>query len=146
MNTPLRIAYVSPAQVAVGKKLGLELEGKSVRVADAIIKEYLLVNFWGMPAPGKPTDQQCAFAMEFGFDIQSLSFTVGSAVVRDIIDHLNKEAIEQHHLEPGTIVRFRRHPEKNEFVISSISPDGTVYFKGGKRQKAWARSLERVTK
>lgn len=111
-----------------------------------MVQDYLLVHFWGMPKPGNPTPKQCEFAREFGFTIDTETFAVGSAVVGDIMDHLNQEAIEQQNLIPGTMVRFRRNPEKGEFVISSVTPDGTVYFKGGNGKKAWARSLERVAK
>ena len=33
---------------------------------------------------------------------------------------------------------------QRKLVISSIQPGGTVYFKGGNRARAWARSLVRV--
>ena len=144
MPTTLRVAMVSPKQVEVGEKLGIDLSGKSVRVASAMIGDYLMVNFWGAADKTSPTDRQCEFAQEFGYEIRSKSRGVGSAVIDDIMDHLNVETIEREGLEPGVTVRFRSGDDAKVRVISSISPEGTVFFKGGNGQKAWARSLERV--
>jgi len=144
MSRPLRVDLVNSYQIAVGEKLGLNFDGKSVRVASAMIGDYLMINFWGAVELGHPSERQCALAEEFGFEISTMSRAIGSAVIDDIMDHLNKEAIETQQLEPGAVVRFRSRDDGRTRVVSSVTPDGTVYFKGGNGQKAWARSLERV--
>lgn len=144
MPQALRVDLVNARQVVVGKRLGLDLDGKSVRVASAMIGDYLMLNFWGALELGHPSERQCALAEEFGFDIGAMSRATGSATIDDIMDHLNKEAIETQQLEPGVVVRFRSRDDGQTRVVSSVTADGTVYFKGGNGQKAWARSLERV--
>ena len=144
MPTNLRVAMVIPQQVEVGRKLGLDLTEKTVRVASAMIGDYLMVNFWGATEQTSPSDRQCELAEEFGYDIRSMSRSVGSAVIDDIMDHLNKEAIDVEGLAPGVEVRFRNRDDGRVRIVSSVSPDGTVFFKGGNGQKAWARSLQRV--
>lgn len=146
MPQQLRVSVVNAEQLEVGRKLGLDLSGKTVRVASAMISDYLMTHFWGKSERGHPSERQCALAHEFGFDISAMSKVVGSAVIDDIMDHLNKEAIDTQKLEPGASVRFRSRDDGRVRVISSVTPDGTVYFKGGNGQKAWARSLERVKK
>ena len=144
MPTTLRVAMVSPNQVEVGRKLGIDLTARTVRVASAMIGEYLMLNFWGATEGTSPSTRQCELAEEFGYDIKNMSRGVGSAIIDDIMDHLNTETIERESLEPGVRVRFRGRDDEKVRVISSISPDGTVFFKGGNGQKAWARSLERL--
>ena len=144
MPQALRVDLVNARQVAVGERLGLDLDGKSVRVASAMIGDYLMLNFWGALELGHPSERQCALAEEFGFDIGAMSTATGSAIIDDIMDHLNKEAIETQQFEPGVVVRFRSRDDGQTRVVSSVTADGTVYFKGGNGQKAWARSLERV--
>ena len=146
MTTALRVEPVNSQQIEVGRKLGLDLKGKTVRVASAMIGEYLMANFWGAPERALPSPRQCDLAEEFGYDIRTMSRGVGSAVIDDIMDHLNKESIDNEKLEPGVEVRFRNRDDSRVRVVSSVAADGTVFFKGGNGQKAWARSLERANK
>jgi hypothetical protein len=144
VSVALRVESVNEQQIAVGLRLGLDLRGRSVRVASAMIGDFLMTHFWGVSERGQPSLRQRELAEEFGFDISGLSKGVGSAVIDDIMDHLNKEAIETEGLEPGVQVRFRSRDDGRVRIVSSVTPDGTVYFKGGNGQKAWARSLVRV--
>ena len=68
----------------------------------------------------------------------------GNAVIDDLMTELNHEAIESEGLAPGVAVVNIYDIVGRTFVISSIHPDGTVYFRGGNGQRAWARSLQRV--
>jgi hypothetical protein len=45
-------------------------------------------------------------------------------------------------LAPGVKVRNKRN--NREYIISSIKPDGLVYFKGGQGAKSWAGNLEKI--
>ncbi len=68
----------------------------------------------------------------------------GDAIIDDVLTELNHEMIESEGLAPGVAVANIHDVLGRTFVISSIHPDGTVYFRGGNGQRAWARSLRRV--
>ena len=57
---------------------------------------------------------------------------------------LNLEFIASQRLAPGVAVTNKHDQLNRTFVISSITEDGTVYFRGGNGAKAWARSLLRA--
>lgn len=137
------VQLVNDSQIAFGERLGLNLKGKSVGVAWAEIDDAVTIGFHGACDLGSPSLKQCALAEKFGFDISNSTKSVGFAVIDDIMYHLNIEALEKHQLAPGVTVRNIRQGEKH-YVISSISSDGTVYFKGGNGKRAWARNLERM--
>lgn len=137
------IYTVKEAQVEFGRRLGLDLDGQSVGVAIARIGDEISRRFWGRTELGSPSQKQIELAAKFGFDISKDTRAVGSALIDDIMSHLNAEAIEREKLEPGARVR-RKGSHDTEYTISSVRDDGTVFFKGGNGRKAWARSLERV--
>jgi len=144
MPTLSKVALASESQVAVGKLLGLNLQGCSVGVAYAQIEDFLATRFWGQTELGHPSVKQCALAKKFGFSIEDRTRGVGAAVIDDVMFQLNMEAIESHGLAPGVSVRHKTSPLPGTLVISSIKEDGTVYFKGGQGKKAWSRNLERA--
>jgi len=100
--------------------------------------------FHGKNDLGSPTPKQINFAKKFNLDISSVSRRVGNAVIDEIMTRLNAEAIANHRLGPGVVVQKKNESSGRKYVISSISEDGTVYFRGGNGAKAWARSLVRV--
>ena len=134
---------VTKTQIEFGKRLGLDLNGQSVGVAIARIEDEISRQFWGKTELSSPSEKQIELAAKFGFDISKDTRAVGSALIDDIMNHLNTEAIEREKLELGARVR-RKGRHDTEYTISSIREDGTVFFKGGNGRKAWARSLERV--
>jgi hypothetical protein len=142
MHRLSKIELCSEAQVAFGNRLGLDLGGKSVGVARAEISDMIATDFDGVTNTGAASPKQLALAQKFGIDISRMSKAAASAVIDDIMYQLNMEAIEAQKLAPGVRVRRTRDPGRT-FIISSITPDGTVYFKGGNGQRAWSRSLER---
>lgn len=137
------IQLTNDSQIAFGERLGLNLKGKSVRVARAEIDDALAIEFDGIHDLGRSSLKQCVLAEKFGFDISNLSKSVGFAVIDDIMYHLNMEAIDKHQLASGVSVQHI-HQQGQQYIISSIKSDGTVYFKGGNGKRAWARNLERV--
>lgn len=68
----------------------------------------------------------------------------GDAVINDLMTELNHETIESEGLAPGVTVVNVHDSIGRTFVISSVHPDGTAYFRGGNGQRAWARSLRRM--
>jgi hypothetical protein len=143
MNSLKNIQLVNQTQVNFGKRLGLDLDGKSLGVARAEIDDAITRDFYGFSYLGRPSEKQCALALKFGIDISAMSKAVGAAYIDDIMYQLNMDAISKHNLAPGVPVRHTTQPNEN-LVISSIAPDGTVYFKGGNGKRAWARSLVRT--
>jgi hypothetical protein len=135
-----KIPTVSEAQVACGRKLGLELASATVGVALAKIEDWLDQYFWGKDL-GRPTQKQIALAQQFDYDIASETRRVGSAIIGDIMTQLNLESIEWQHLEPGAVVTNKWEQPGSTYTISSIEEDGLVFFKGGNGEKAWARNL-----
>ncbi len=143
MSNLKNIQLTNQAQIAFGKRLGLDLDSKSIGVARAKIDDAITRDFYGLTHLGHPSEKQCALALKFGIDISSMSKAVGAAYIDDIMYQLNMNAISKHNLAPGVFVRYTDQPNEN-LVISSIAPDGTVYFKCGNGQRAWARSLVRA--
>jgi hypothetical protein len=144
MKELTHIPKVSSVQIAFGKKLGLDLQGCTVSVAAARIHDTLDRGFWGGKL-GSPTPKQAELAFRFGYDISSVSRREGDAIIDELMTQLNLEIIESESLAPD-VVRTNIHDSYGEqYTISSIQPDGTVYFRGGNGRRAWARSLRAVT-
>jgi hypothetical protein len=92
---------------------------------------------------GAPTAKQVELAAKFQRDISGATRRVGNAIIDDLMTDLNLEAIGREKLAPGVAVINKYDSLKRKYVISSITADGTVYFRGGNGAKAWARSLVR---
>jgi hypothetical protein len=135
--------YVSEAQIAFGRRLGLDLTSKSLGEAEATIFDVIRREFHGMTDLGSPTPKQIELAAKFQRDISDVSRAVGDAVITDLMTDLNQQAIERERLAPGVVVVNRHDSFLRKYVISSIKEDGTVFFRGGQGKKAWARSLVR---
>ncbi|MBI1383152.1 MAG: hypothetical protein GC161_18950 [Planctomycetaceae bacterium] len=137
------IPRVGDRQVAFGVRLSLDLRGCTVSVATARIEDAIDAGFRGKTTMGSPTEKQIALAAQFGYDISGLSRREGHAVIDDLMTELNHEAIQDQALAPGVTVTNVHDSLEMPLVISSIKPDGTVYFCGGNGKRAWARSLQR---
>ena len=135
------IKKTSSSQILFCKKIGIDVKGDTVSVAAAKIEEHIQKYFWGNEDLGSPTEKQIKLARKFGIDISGMSRIVGDAVIDDILTQLNFNVIKEQQLKPGVRVRKKSDASKREYIISSISQDGTVYFKGGNGQRAWARNL-----
>ena len=144
MKVLKHIPRVSGDQINFGAKLGLDLRGCTLSVAAARIEDAIDIGFHGAPSLGNPTPRQIALAAKFGYEIAGLSRREGDAVIDDLMTELNHETIEGEALAPGVTVVNIHDIVGRTFVISSIHPDGTVYFRGGNGQRAWARSLRRA--
>ena len=139
------IARMNDEQIAFGNKLGLDLRGCTVTVAEARIADAIDVGFRGGVELKSPTPKQVELAAKFEHDIAGLSRREGGAIIDDLMTQLNRETIESEGLASGVVVTNIHDESGAHFVISSIYPDGTVYFRGGNGHRAWARSLRRAT-
>lgn len=136
------VGLVNEDQIAFGLRIGLDLKGRSVRVASALIEELIDVSFHGKTLPPS-TNKQCDLGMRFGFNLRGMSVQVAGAVIGDIMEQLDRETIRSENLEPGIVVTNIYDKRNVQYVISSIQPDLMVYFKGGNGKKAYARSLRK---
>ncbi|MFZ1962875.1 MAG: hypothetical protein WAU78_05295 [Roseiarcus sp.] len=140
-----QIATVNEPQRAFGNRLGVDISGRSLGVAAAMIDDALQRDFWGKADLGAPTTKQVALAAKFGHDISEATRRVGNAIIDDFMLQLNREAICKQNLEPGAAVINEHDRLRRTQIISSIADNGTVYFRGGNGAKAWARNLLRST-
>jgi hypothetical protein len=124
--------YVTDAQIAFGRRLGLDLTGKTLGEAEAMIFDVVRRDFHGMTDLGS----QIELAAKFQRDISNVSRAVGDAVLTDLMTDLNNQAIERERLAPGVVVVNRHDSFPRKYVISSIKEDGTVFFRGGQGKKA----------
>ena len=136
MKVLKHILRVSDDRACFGAKLGLDLRGCTLSVAAARIEDAIDIGFRRASSVGNPTAKQIALAAKFGHDIAGLSRREGNAVIDDLMTELNHEAIEAEGLAPGVAVVNIHDIVGRTFVISSIHPDGTVYFRGGNGQRA----------
>jgi hypothetical protein len=135
---------VNDEQIDFGRRLGLDLNGKSVSEALAMLHDAVDRDFLKLSDLGKATPKQVEFAAKFQRNISGLSRRVADAVVADLMMELNFAAIQNERLKPGVSVRNKHDVLERRLIISSIQSDGTVYFKGGNGARAWARSLIRI--
>lgn len=135
---------VTEPQMEFGRRIGLDLSGKTAGVALAMIHDTVDMQFHGRNDLGAPTPKQIELARQFGYDISTVSRRVGDAIIDDIMTNLNHEAIANQRLAPNVVVINKHDILGRKFVISSIREDGTVYLRGGNGAKAWARSLVRA--
>ncbi len=144
MKALTHIAKVDKDQVAFGVKLDLNLWDCTLSVAAARIEDAIDQGFYGVTDLGTPSKKQVELAAKFGYDISRLSRREGAAVIDTLMTQLNIETIEAEGLAPGIVVTNIYDSFEQHYVISSVYPDGTVYFRGGNGKHAWARSLRRV--
>ena len=135
---------VSDDQIAFGRRLGLDLEGKSISEALAMIHDVIDRDFFGLSDLGAATPKQLEFAAKFQHNLSHASRRVADAVVDDLMTELNLAAIQRERLAPGVAVKNKHDIIERKLIISSIQSDGTIYFKGGNGARAWARSLIRI--
>ena len=146
MKALTHIARLNDDQIAFGAKLGLDLRActLTVAVAAARIEDAIDRGFRGVMELGSPTPKQVELAAKFGYDISGLSRREGDATIDDLMTQVNHETIIAEGLAPGVKVTNIHDDFEAHYVISSVYPDGTVYFRGGNGQRAWARSLRRA--
>jgi hypothetical protein len=97
------------------------------------------------------SDRQRAFAASLGHDVAADTKRVASAKIGEALFAKNQDAISALNLQPGDrvirLTQFEHDGElrsfEQEFVISSIQPNGRVFFKGGNGQGAWPTQLRK---
>ena len=129
-----KLAKTNENQIAFGLTLGLSVEGLTVRVALAMIHDFIYENFEGVELK-EPTDKQIKFGEKFGVDFSNMSKNVAFAYITDILEALNLKSIEEQNIKHGDHVINKHDKAKTVHVISSISKDGHLYFKKDNENK-----------
>ena len=136
------VRLVDEGQITFGARLGLDLRGSTIGVAAARIEDCIHSEFHGETLL-RATAKQAELAAKFGYDITNSTRRIAHAVIADIMEQLDREAIIAEGLVPGVAVTNIHDKRPRQYVISSVQPDLLVYFKGGNGKKAHARSLKR---
>ena len=140
----------SPAQESLAALLGLDIQSDTFDVAAARLMDAVAPAI-GYEPPEQPSERQCEFAQSLGQDVVADSKRVASAKIGEALLAKNQDAIAALDLKPGdSVVRVEHfefdgqmHTVEQEFVISSIQPNGRVFFKGGNGQGAWPTQLKK---
>jgi hypothetical protein len=86
------IQLVNVRQVAFGVRLGLDLTGCTLRMAEARIEDCVDLEFGSVKLHGS-TSKQISLAAKFGYDITGSSRRVAYAVIGDLMEQLDHETI-----------------------------------------------------
>ncbi|MBC5796559.1 MAG: hypothetical protein VKL60_22345 [Sphaerospermopsis sp.] len=137
-----KIPRVDDKEVEFAKYLGIDIKNYPKGVAYIVIQNYIDLVFDNFD-DRFPTEKQINFLSQFGIDVSYEKRFVVDAVIESTMTILNLNTIETENLKHGSKVFHINNPEKI-LIISSISEDGIVYFKGGNGQKAYARNLKTI--
>jgi hypothetical protein len=138
----------SQDQRALAALLRLEITDDSLDVAAARLMD-AVANAIRFEQPESSSERQRSFASSLGCNVVSDTKRVASAKIGDALLARNQMAVASLDLKPGDRVVRTEHFEfegemrslSQEFFISSIQPNGRVFFKGGNGQGAWPTQL-----
>jgi len=130
--------------------LTVEISEDSHDVAAAKLLDAVAISLGFEPAE-PATDRQRTFVESLGASVEGITKRVASARIGELLLAKNLKAIEDLNLKPGDqVVRiqsFELQGEtkvlEQEFVVSSVQPNGRVFFKGGNGQGAWPTQLRK---
>lgn len=140
----------SKDQIALALLLKLDIGHDSRDVAAAKLLDTVAVSLGFEPAE-PASDRQRAFAESLGASVDGITKRVASARIGELLMAKNMKAIDDMNLKPGDhVVRIQSFEFQGEtrvleqeFVISSVQPNGRVFFKGGNGQGAWPTQLRK---
>lgn len=133
----------SEFQQRVARQLEITIDTSSFAVAAAQIESALAPALGYEEAPPKPsTERQIAFGAALGLDVSKDSMKVASARIQEKLDERNAELITAMQLAPGVRVLWQKWGRP--MTISSISPNGRLWFKGGNGNGAFPHQVQRL--
>lgn len=138
-------------QLHLANALGIDVSADTFDVAAARLLDGVASAIGYEPATPS-SERQRAFAESLGYDVTLDSKRVASAKIGEALLANNQGAIKSLNLQAGDrvirVTQFEHAGElqsfEQEFVISSIQPNGRVFFKGGNGQSAWPTQLRRL--
>lgn len=140
----------SQDQDHLARLLGINVAADTFAVAAARLLDSVATAL-GYDPTKSPSGCQISFAFSLGLDVTSDTKRVASAKIGGALFAKNQEAIAALNLEPGDhVVRVTQFEHNGalrsvelDFVVSSIQPNGRVFFKGGNDQGAWPVQLRK---
>lgn len=140
----------SQDQLHLAHVLGIDISADTFDVAAARLLDRVAAAIGYEPADSS-SERQRAFAESLGQDVAGDSKRVASAKIGEALLSKNRSAIESLDLRPGDrvirVTQFEHAGElrsfEQEFIVSSIQPNGRVFFKGGNGQGAWPTQLRK---
>src|SRR5438105_6247331 len=132
-------------QMEIAAAVGVDISKDSRDVTAARLRDYLALAFGEERKIRPATPSQTEFARDLGFDVSDDSMSVALAKIAQHLSALNERALWRLKLKPGDRVRRISNFEVNgkkqsyseEFVVSSIQPDGRAFFKGTGCRNGW---------
>lgn len=147
---PMLQHHQSAEQVSLAALLRIDITGDSYDVAAAKLLDAVALAIGFEPAE-RSSERQRAFAASLACNVSADTKRVASAKISDALLAKNMAALAELELKPGDhVVRTEHfdlegeaHTVSQDFVVSSIQPNGRVYFKGGNGQGAWPTQLKK---
>ena len=135
----------TPAQLTIAAQLGVQVDPDNTF---ALVASKILERVGGVIGcpPRAVSDRQHELAEELEMDISPCNSSwVAFVKIKEAIQLSNLDAVKRMELEPGDVVvrplkYLQAHYEiegdapvwlQTEHIVSSIGPDGQVFFKGG---------------
>lgn len=136
-------------QIEIAKIHDISIDESSFRIAAAQIYEELIDVFEYEYEIEPATQKQKEFAEDLGIDVSNDSKSLANTKISVAVDKQNWERIEKLGLEPGVKVRYKKGANifgQTTHVISSISDNARLWFKGGQGKGAFPHEIELVNK
>jgi len=146
----MTIQRPSQDQIALASLLRLDIGADTFDIAAARLLD-LVATAIGHEPPEQSSERQRMFAESLGQNVAADTKRVASAKIGEALFTKNQDAIASLQLKPGDCVVRLEHFEydgemrtiEQAFVVSSIQPNGRVFFKGGNGQGAWPTQLKK---
>lgn len=140
----------SQNQLRLARAIGVDISTDTFDVAAARLLDYVAPAIGYEPADTS-SERQRSFAESLGLDVTGDSKRVASARISEALLAENLIAIASLNLQPGDrVIRVTQFAHagalrafEQEFIVSSIQPNGRVFFKGGNGQGAWPTHLRK---
>jgi hypothetical protein len=147
----MKLPSITNEQRRVAEYLGVVIDADSQSVAAARIRDAVSTAIGEKP-PSPATSRQVEYGESLGLDVSSDSKRVASAKIADALQEQNWQTISRLDLKPGDVVvkvisgevAGRVVSFEDEHVISSIKPNGRIWFKGGGGKGAWPSQIKEM--
>ena len=148
----MRLEAPTEDQQRVAAALGIDISRDTRDVAAGRIHTAVGPAILSKRAKDPASERQVELGKKIGIDVVGDSSLVASEKIGDRLFIINRAAAEKLQLKSGDRVRVRRRVEDGgateehveEFLVSSVQPNGRIMFKGGGCPGAWAGQVERI--
>lgn len=124
----------SKKQAELASLIGIQLKDESVTMAAAKIRNAIFYEIYPDEEKREATENQLSFINELGLKPISKDFLIASAQINEEVTKLNIRAINEFKLKSGVNILVSKFGEEREYIISSISDNYRIWFKGGQGQ------------